>query len=105
MCNWVLKNNQEKPFRLFVYLKLFYPNGKINWKNNDIALAALTLCNTERTIKNNFKKLNDFKWVYYDEEYEYSRIKSFEKIREDNSWELRRAYCFRYNDLFKMAMI
>jgi hypothetical protein len=102
MCNWVLKNNQEKPFRLFVYLKLFYPNGKIKWNNDDIALAALALYNTERTIRNNFKKLKDFNWIFYDEEYKYWRINSFDKIRYDNFWEFRRAYCFRYKDLFQI---
>ncbi|MBT8244934.1 MAG: hypothetical protein HKP48_08295 [Winogradskyella sp.] len=99
MCNWVVLNNTENPFRLFVYLKLSYPLGKITWNTYNIDCASLTLCNTTKTIKSNFKRLIKLKWLYYDEEFQYYRLLSLEKIRQDYDWVSRRAYPFTYNDL------
>ena len=102
MCFWALKKNYEKPLRLFLYLKLFYPCGKVKWDNDDKVLASLTIGNTEKTITNNFKKLKEFNWIYYDEEYMFWRIKSFENIRKENGWKVSKAYCFRFKDLFQI---
>jgi hypothetical protein len=99
MCNWVVLNNSENPFRLFVYLKLSYPSGKLTWTKYDIDCASITLCNVTKTIKSNFKRLIKLKWLYYDEEFQYYRLLSLEKIRQDYDWELRRAYPFTYKDV------
>tara|TARA_R110002049_G_scaffold101964_3_gene247250 strand:+ start:10492 stop:11214 length:723 start_codon:yes stop_codon:yes gene_type:complete len=99
MCNWVVQNNSENPFRLYVYLKLSYPSGKIHWDNYNIDCASLTLCKTTKTVKSNFKKLEKLEWLYYDEEYKYYRLLSLEKIRENYNWVSRRAYPFTYKDV------
>ena len=99
MCNTVAKECLEKPFRLFIYLKLMYPSGKTEWDNQEKQFAAFILCNHVKTIENNFKRLLELGWLDYDEEYKYWRIHSFDRIREDNYWGQRRAYCFKYQDL------
>lgn len=105
MCLWTLQNNKEKAFRLFVYLKLCYPSGKIKWNQDDKALAALTLCNTEKTINNNFKKLSAYNWIFYDKQLDYWRIKSFEKIRKEYSWYQNSSYSFELKDLFPVYSV
>lgn len=99
MCNWVLANNKENPFRLYLYLKLSYPSGKIQWNKTDVDLASITLCNTSKTIKSNFKKVQALGWLYYDNEFKYYRLYALDKIRENNNWQLRRAFPFNYKDL------
>ncbi|MFI1743253.1 hypothetical protein [Thalassobellus sediminis] len=99
MCNWVTINNKENPFRLYLYLKLSYPSGKIQWSKTDIDLARITLCNTSKTVKSNFKKVQDLGWLYYDDEFQFYRLHALEKIRDKNNWVLRRAYPFTYKDL------
>jgi hypothetical protein len=99
MCNWVLQNNLENPFTLFVYLKLTYPSGKIQWVQKDKQFAQFFLLKHEKTINNNFKKLTELGWLYYDEEFEYYRLEGLDKLREERDWELRRAAPFTYKDI------
>jgi hypothetical protein len=99
MCNWVAKENKETQFKLFVYLKLCYPSGKIQWIKQDKQLAELTLNNCSKTIHNNFNKLQDLGWINYDEEYNYYRVLSIEKLRQKYNWLQRRAYAFTYKDV------
>lgn len=99
MCNWVLQNNQENPFQLFVYLKLTYPSGKIQWNNLDKEYGSFFLCKTTKTITNNFKKLIELGWLYYDDEFNYYRLEALDKLRDERDWELRRAAPFTYKDV------
>lgn len=99
MCNWVVQNNKENPFRLFVYLKLNYPSGKISWNSYDIDCASLTLCKTTKTVKSNFSKLEKLEWLYYDDDYQFYRLLSLEKIRQKYNWVSRKAYPFMYKDV------
>jgi hypothetical protein len=99
MCNYVVQNNIEKPFRLFVLLKLELPSGKMNWNVKTKTKLAKTLGVTPKTIYNHFKKLNEFGGINYDSKFKYWRLKSFERIRLENDWILRRAYPFSKNDL------
>jgi len=99
MCNWVLQNNLENPFQLFVYLKLTYPSGKIQWIKRDKEYASFFLCKISKTITNNFKKLIEIGWLYYDDEFEYYRLEALDRLREERGWELRRAAPFTYKDI------
>ena len=99
MCNWVLQNNQENPFQLFVYLKLTYPSGKIQWNNLDKEYASFFLCKTTKTITNNFNKLIELGWLYFDDEFNYYRLEALDKLRDERDWELRRAAPFTYKDV------
>lgn len=99
MCNWVLQNNLENPFKLFVYLKLTYPSGKIQWIEKDKQFAQFFLSRCEKTINNNFKKLINLGWLYYDEEFKYYRLEALDTLREERDWVIRRAYPFSYKDI------
>ncbi len=99
MCNWVLQNNLENPFQLFVYLKLTYPSGKIQWIEKDKQFAQFFLLRCEKTINNNFKKLINLGWLYYDEEFKYYRLEALDTLREERDWAIRRAYPFSYKDI------
>jgi len=99
MCNWVLQNNLENPFQLFVYLKLTYPSGKIQWIEKDKQFAQFFLLRCEKTINNNFKKIIDLGWLHNDEEFEYFRLEALDKLREERDWLIRRAYPFTYKDI------
>lgn len=99
MCNWVLQNNLENPFKLFVYLKLTYPSGKIQWIQKDKQFAQFFLLKHEKTINNNFKKLIELGWLYYDEEFEYYRLEALDKLRDERDWIQRRAYPFSFKDI------
>ena len=100
MSNWSVVNNQEKPLRLFLYLKLYCQCGNIKWNSTDVMLASITLLNNNKTIRNNFKKLVEHGWVVYDNKYNYWIIKSFDKIRYEKGWIMKRAYQFKFSDLF-----
>lgn len=99
MCNWVVQNNLENPFSVFVYLKLTYPSGKIQWIKQDKEYASLFLQKCEKTINNNFKKLIDLGWLYYDEEFQYYRLEALDTLRDERDWTQRRAYPFSYRDI------
>ena len=99
MCNWVLQNNQESPFCLFVYLKLSYPSGKIQWIHQDKEYASFFLKKCSKTIINNYNKLIELGWLNYDEEFEYYRLVSLDKLRDERDWEQRRAAPFTYKDV------
>ncbi|AOW17119.1 hypothetical protein LPB03_06440 [Polaribacter vadi] len=99
MCNWVLQNNQESPFCLFVYLKLSYPSGKIQWIHQDKEYASFFLKKCSKTITNNFNKLIALGWLYYDEEFEYYRLVSIDTLRDERDWTQRRAAPFTYKDV------
>ena len=99
MCNWVVQNNLENPFQLFVYLKISYPSGKIQWIQQDKQFAQFFLVRCEKTINNNFKKLIDLGWLYYDEEFEYYRLEALDTLRDERDWIQRRAYPFSYKDI------
>ena len=99
MCNWVLQNNQESPFCLFVYLKLSYPSGKIQWIHQDKEYASFFLQKCSKTITNNFNKLIALGWLFYDEEFEYYRLVAIDTLRDERDWEQRRAAPFTYKDV------
>jgi hypothetical protein len=99
MCNWVLQNNQESPFCLFVYLKLSYPSGKIQWIHQDKEYASFFLKKCIKTITNNFNKLIALGWLYYDEEFEYYRLVAIDTLRAEKDWKQRRAAPFTYKDV------
>ena len=99
MCNWVLQNNLENPFQLFVYLKLSYPSGKIQWIQQDKEYASFFLQKCEKTINTNFNKLIDLGWLYYDEEFKYYRLEALDTLRDERDWVVRRAYPFSYKDI------
>lgn len=99
MCNWVLQNNLENSFQLFVYLKLSYPSGKIQWIEKDKQFAQFFLLRCEKTINNNLKKLIELGWLYYDDEFKYYRLEALDNLREERDWTLRRAYPFSYKDV------
>jgi hypothetical protein len=95
----VLQNNQESPFCLFVYLKLSYPSGKIQWIHQDKEYASFFLKKCSKTIINNYNKLIELGWLNYDEEFEYYRLVSLDKLRDERDWEQRRAAPFTYKDV------
>jgi hypothetical protein len=99
MCNWVVQNNQENSFRLFVYLKLSYPSGKIQWIHQDKEYASFFLQKCNRTITNNFNKLIGLGWLFYDEEFEYYRLVAIDTLREERGWVQRRAVPFSYKEV------
>jgi hypothetical protein len=99
MCNWVLQNNQESPFCLFVYLKLSYPSGKIQWIHQDKEYASFFLKKCNKTITNNFNKLIELGWLFYDDEFEYYRLEAIDTLRDERDWEQRRAAPFTYKDV------
>lgn len=99
MCNWVVQNNNENPFRLFVYLKLCYPSGKIQWIKQDKEFAGLTLNNCNKTINSNFNKIIELGWLYFDDEFEYYRLVSFDVLRNERHWGKRRSFPFTYKDV------
>ncbi|WP_181858197.1 hypothetical protein [Polaribacter sp. WD7] len=94
-----MQNNQENPFQLFVYLKLTYPSGKIQWNGLDKEYASFFLCKTTKTITNNFKKLIELEWLYYDEQFKYYRLEAIDTLRDERDWVKRRAYPFGYKDI------
>lgn len=99
MCNEVVSKSIENQFQLFAYLKLGYPSGKIKFTQKELLTISFTLQVTPQTIKNNIKKLLDLQWIEYDEYYKYYRVKSFDKLRENNNWEQRRAVPLFFNQL------
>ncbi len=99
MGNHVVSHNIESPFRLFVYLKIKYPSGKLKWDIKEKKMAALDLKNNIKTVKSNFSKIIDLGWVEYIDKFDYWRLNSFEKIRGYNNWEQRRSFCFTYEHL------
>ncbi len=105
MCNWVTANNTENQFAFFMYLKLTYSSGKVQWNKSDKNLASLTLLKNEKTVISNFDKCVDLGWIEYDTEYNFYRIISFEKIRVQNNWELRRAFPFSYEHLVDIRAV
>jgi hypothetical protein len=102
MCNYVVKRNLESPFKLFVYLKIRYPSGKFNWKPNEKKETSQMLKVNVRTIRNNFKKIEELGWVKYHNEFNQWRLVSFDNLRISNDWSKVRSYSFTYYDVLNI---
>ncbi|WP_439152264.1 hypothetical protein [Winogradskyella sp.] len=76
-----------------------YPSGKITWNTYDVDCASITLCKTTKTVKSNFNKLKKLQWLYYDEDYQFYRLSSLDKIREHYNWVSRKAVPFTAKDI------
>ncbi|WP_278004296.1 hypothetical protein [Winogradskyella marincola] len=79
---------------------MYYPSGKISWNSCDIDCASITLYKTTKTVKSNFNKLKELQWLIYDEDYQFYRLSSLDKIRKHYNWVSRKAFPFTAKDIF-----
>lgn len=105
MCNYVIRQNLENPFRLFVYLKINYPSGKVNWNIKERKRASIFLKINIKSIKNNFKKIIELEWVEFYEKFKYCRLISFDNLRYLFGWSQARAFSFNDNNILNIRSV
>lgn len=102
MCNYAVRHNLENPLRVFIYLKINYPSGKIYWNIKVRKRASLFLKINIKTIDNNFKKIIELEWVEYYEKFNYCRLISFDKLRCSFGWYQTRSFSFNDKNILNI---
>ena len=81
MCVYAAKHSLEKPFRLFLLLKLVCQEGKTKFTDKELNLLAELLGYSDtREIKKQLLKLQQIRWVRLNQATGFYHIKSYNKI-------------------------
>jgi hypothetical protein len=99
MCIYILQNNLENTFRIYLFLKLNYNDGKIKFTKNEINILADSLNVTSRTIRSQIKKIVELGWVQINTKTQYYILTSFDKIRVNNGWVTRASIDISIQDI------
>jgi hypothetical protein len=102
----VAQNKLEKPFQLFILLKLFYPNGKAKLE----LIERYSLLNQLpykdiRTLNNTVNCLEQIGWLRQNTTTGYYHIVSIHRLRELNKWNSRAAIAVNFNELSSIDAI
>lgn len=95
-----------KKLRLFLLLKLMYPSGKTRLEKK--ALWFIELVEQIRTRRTTYSYLNflfEKGWLVYNAKTGYYILKSFDRIRNENQWEVRWAIPVHFGNYFKLKAI
>jgi len=104
-CIYVLENNIENPFQLFLILKLLYPEGKLKFTTDEINFLALVLKVHPKTIRANAKRLIKLNWIRLNIKTNYYLIHSFDRLRKDNNWKSRASIEINANNVYNIRAI
>ena len=104
-CVYVLENNLEKPFQLFLLLKHLYPEGKLKFTKQEINFLCSILDVNKKTIEANVKKLLELNWIRLNEKTNYYLLYSFDRIRKMECWDSRASIEFYPNDIFRVQAV
>ena len=99
MCIYALRHNLENSMRVYITLKFYYPSGKFrsNSENRKRLLPILNV--TDRTIRNQIKKLESIGWIRKNKKTDYYILISYDQLRIKKNWTTRSAIEFYSNDL------
>ncbi|MDT0642774.1 hypothetical protein RM553_08010 [Zunongwangia sp. F363] len=82
-----------KKLQFFLSLKLLYPTGKTKLNDGELLFLELTEeISSRRTTLNYIRFLVEKGWLQYNAKTGYYIIKSFDRIRRENSWKARLSY-------------
>lgn len=104
-CIYVLENNIENPFQLFLILKLLYPEGKLKFTKDEINFLALVLKVHPKTIRANAKRLINLNWIRLNTKTTYYLINSFDRLRKNNNWKSRASIEINVNNVYNIRAI
>lgn len=100
MCIWVAKHNLEKPFQLFLFLKLLYREGKTKMSPIELqAIAQLMGFADTRPVKKHLKKLEELEWIRKNERTGFYIFVGFDKLRLKHDWESRASVYVRLKEI------
>ena len=94
-----------KNLDLFFLLKLIYKQGKFKLCNETISFLSLVEYKGFKTIKNQIKNLEEINWIYRNKKTGYYIIKSFDRIRKENSWHVRLAFKINFSNYYKINAV
>ena len=102
IANHVVKNNLQKPFAIYLYLK-FNSSGKIHEESDTFTSIKKELkIKDNRTYKKHFQSLIDINWVGYNEKSGYYHVRGFDRIRYEYQFKGKQAVTLYYYDLKKL---
>lgn len=100
MCAHVATYHLEKPFKLFLWLKLLYSTGKFkSCPTFKKAICQLMGLKDLRTLNTNLTKLQQLGWIKYNSQTGYYLIVSFDKLKKKYALPSRFAYECSFRDL------
>ncbi len=84
--------NYSNELKTFLLLKLLYRNGKSKLISDEISYLRWELKVSRKTINKHIDFLKSLGWLVYNSKTEYYSIRAFDKLREENNWEVRLAF-------------
>ena len=91
------KRGCQKKLRLFLLLKLMFPTGKMRLSREEMEFILLVeKIRSRKTIISYFDYLLERGWIICNPKTGYFILKSFDRIREENSWRIRWAIPVNY---------
>jgi hypothetical protein len=100
MCAHVATHHLEKPFKLFLWLKLLYSSGKFkSCPTFKKAICQLMGLKDIRTLNTNLNKLKELGWIKYNSQTGYYLIVSFDKLKKKYALPSNFAYECSFRDL------
>jgi hypothetical protein len=90
---------------LFFLLKLVYRQGKFKYDSSSVSFLALVECKTDKAIKEQLKHLIEIGWIYENKRTGYHIIKSFDRIRKENNWNVRLSFKINFYNYYKINAV
>jgi len=99
MCIYVLQKNLENTFRVYLFLKLNYKDGKVKFTKSKTKFLADSLNVTTRTIRSQIKKIIELGWIRINTKTQYYILSSIDNIRVNNGWVTRASIEIYFEDI------
>lgn len=102
MCIYVIRNNLENSFRLYVFLKLNNPCGKMKINNKVLEELSISLGVSARTVRNYISRLKSLGWIRKNRKTQYYILHSYDRIRILFDWSARASVEFYREDVSRL---
>jgi len=87
------QKSYAKKLRFFLLLKLLYNCGKTRLEEDELLfIEFIEEIRCQRTSLGYIRFLREKGWLFYNEKTGYYLLKSFERIRRENNWEVGLAF-------------
>ena len=86
-------------------LKLIYRQGKFKLNDESISFLSLVDLKTSKTIIKQIESLEHINWIYENKRTGYHILKSFDRIREENSWHVKLAFKINFSNYYKINAV
>ncbi|MBZ9729903.1 hypothetical protein LB467_09415 [Salegentibacter sp. JZCK2] len=99
-------NGYVNKLRFFLLLKFCYPSGKLKFDREDLLdMEWMGMIKSRKTTKKYIEFLCEKGWLQLNAKTGYYIVKSFDRIREEEGWSVRKAFSIGFDSYLNLKAI